>query len=184
MFPYPHVRPVQRASQRRIENVIHQRALPRSRDTGHRDQNTEGDAHIDTMEIVLSGTLYFHETASRTPPGLGHRYGKLPGQIATGERAGVVAQLDRRAGRYDLSTLNARTGTEIDQIVGRFDGLPVVLHHNHAVADVPEVAKCPDEFRVVAGMKTDGRLVQDVDHTGELGADLAGQPNALGLPTG
>ncbi len=38
-----------------------------------------------------------------------------------------------------------------------------------------------DEAVVVALVETDGRLVEDVEHAHETGADLSRQPDALGL---
>ena len=36
---------------------------------------------------------------------------------------------------------------------------------------------------IIAGMKSDGRFIKDVKHTGEAAADLAGQSDTLRFPT-
>src|SRR5690606_37264810 len=49
------------------------------------------------------------------------------------------------------------------------------------VADVPEPLERADEALVVAGVQTDRRLVEDVEHADQRGADLGGEPDALSL---
>ena len=60
-------------------------------------------------------------------------------------------------------------------------GLLVVLHDDHRVAEVAQPQQGLDEPAVVALVQSDGRLVQDVEHAHQAGADLSGQTDALRL---
>ena len=64
------------------------------------------------------------------------------------------------------------------------DGVLVVLHDHHGVAQVAQALQRGDEPLVVALVQPDGGLVQNVEHAHEPGADLGGQPDALGLAAG
>src|SRR5258706_4846978 len=76
-----------------------------------------------------------------------------------------------------------RARPEIDQVIGRLHRLLIVLDDDDGVAEVAQLAKCIQEARVVALVQADRRLVEDVEHSHEAGADLCGQPDALRLAT-
>ena len=75
----------------------------------------------------------------------------------------------------------AGAGAEIDEVVRRAHRLLVVLNHDHGVADVAQPLERRDELLVVALVQSDRRLVEDVEHADQRGADLRGQADALSL---
>ena len=68
---------------------------------------------------------------------------------------------------HDLSTEAACLGTYVDDIVGRTDDVFVVLHHDHGVACLLQLAKHADELVGIAAMKPYGGLVEDVERAHE-----------------
>ncbi len=74
-----------------------------------------------------------------------------------------------------------RSGPDVDHPVGRVDGVLVVLDDDQGVADVAEPDEGLQEPVVVPLVQADGRLVQDVQHPDQTGADLGGQPDPLRL---
>ena len=92
--------------------------------------------------------------------------------------------LIHRAFRDHLAAVLARAGTQVDDPVGGADGLVVMLHDQHRVAQVAQALQGVQQAGVVARVQTDGRLVQDVQHTHQARADLRGQPDALRLAAG
>ena len=56
-----------------------------------------------------------------------------------------------------------------------------MLDHDHGVADVAQVLERLEQARVVALVQADRGLVEHVEHAGEAGADLRGEPDALAL---
>ena len=108
----------------------------------------------------------------------------FPRQIRAGERLGIFEHLRGRASRDDLAAELARARAEVDQVVGLHHRLFVVLDDDHRVADVAQRLQRLEQLAVVALMKADRRLVQNVDHARELGADLRGQADALALAAG
>lgn len=84
----------------------------------------------------------------------------------------------------DLAAVLTRAGADVDDPVGDLDGVLVVLDDDERVAHVPEPDQGLDQPVVVALVQADGRLVQHVQHADEPGADLGGEPDALGLAAG
>ena len=68
---------------------------------------------------------------------------------------------------------------EVDDVVGGPHHRLVVLDDDDGVPDVAEVLERADEACVVDGVESDGRLIADVEHAHETGADLGGEPDAL-----
>lgn len=85
---------------------------------------------------------------------------------------------------HDLAAVLARAGADVHDPVGDLDGVLVVLDDDERVAHVAQPHEGLDQPVVVALVQPDGRLVQDVEHADESGADLGGQPDALGLAAG
>ena len=80
--------------------------------------------------------------------------------------------------------MHAGAGADIDDVVGGADRVLVVLDHDHGVAEVAQPAQRFEEPRVVALVQADRRLVEHVEHAGQPGADLRGEPDALALAAG
>ena len=78
----------------------------------------------------------------------------------------------------------AGSRSDVHHPVGFLDGVLVVFDHDQGVAEVPQPGEGLDQAAVVALVQADGRFVQDVEHAHEAGADLGGQPDALGFAAG
>ena len=78
----------------------------------------------------------------------------------------------------------AGAGPDVHDPVGLVDGVLVVFHHDQGVAEVPEPGQRFDQAPVVPLVQPNGRLVEDVEHADEPGADLGGQPDPLGFAAG
>ncbi len=61
------------------------------------------------------------------------------------------------------------------------DGLQVMLDHQNGVAQVAQTPQHLDHAVGVALVQADGRLVEHIQHSGQPGAEQAGQAQALGL---
>ncbi len=72
-------------------------------------------------------------------------------------------------------------GPEVDDVVGVLHELVVVFDDEERVALVAQGKERADEAAVVACMQADAGLVEHVEHAGEVGAELRGQADALGL---
>ena len=96
----------------------------------------------------------------------------------------VGQQLLERAAVHDLAAVLTGAGADVDDPVGDLDGVLVVLDDDERVAHVAQPDQGLDQPVVVALVQADGRLVQDVQHADQAGADLGGEPDALGLAAG
>ena len=101
--------------------------------------------------------------------GLGARRGHQRGEIARG---------------HHLAAEAPGAGPEIDHEIRTPDRLLVVLHHHHGVALGAQLVERIEQHRVVARVQADGRLVEDVAHAAQVGAELRRQADALRLAAG
>ena len=83
--------------------------------------------------------------------------------------------------RDDLAAVDARAGAEVDHVVGMADGVLVMLHHDHRVAEIAQALERFQQPVVVALVEADAGLIQHVEHAGQARADLAGEADALAL---
>ena len=103
------------------------------------------------------------------------------GEELAGERVRIGHDLGRRALGDDVAAMDAGGGADVDDVVGLADGVLVVLDDDDGVADVAQVLERAEQALVVALVEADGGLVEHVEHAGEAGADLRGEPDALAL---
>ena len=96
----------------------------------------------------------------------------------------MLEQVLHRAGDHHLAAVLTGAGPDVDDPVGHPDGVLVVLDHDQRVAEVLEAHQRLDQPVVVALVQPDRRLVEDVEHADEAGADLRRQPDALRLAAG
>ena len=82
----------------------------------------------------------------------------------------------------NFSPVDTRSWAEIDDMVGRTHGVLVVLDHQERVTAVSKISQDAKEFLIVAGMKTDGGFIEDIENALKVGAELGGQTDSLGFP--
>ncbi len=178
-------RPVELLGQGVVEDVVDQRRLARPRHAGDGGEHPQRELDVDALEVVLACAL------DRDLPLLvalaalgGDRDAPAPRQV--GPRQGLLAgqEVLDGAGDDDLAAVLARAGPDVDHPVGRRDRVLVVLDHDQRVAHVAQPDQRVEQAHVVALVQADGRLVEHVEDADQAGADLRGQPDALGLATG
>ena len=135
----------------------------------------------DVLEVVLARAHHGQRLAVGLAPLLRQRDLARAGQVLPGDAVRARHDLLRRALGHDVAAVDAGAGADVHHVVGREDGVLVVLHHDHGVADVAQVLQRLQQLGVVALVQADGGLVQHVEHAGEAGADLRGEPDALAL---
>src|SRR5690606_27753076 len=177
---------VEVAREDRVERLVDEARLARSRDAGDAGERAEREAEGDVLEVVPARAGE-HELAPAPGPPLG-RDGDLPLARQASARGAVLGralrELLRRARAEEPAAVGARARAEVHEEVRRLDHLAVVLDDEDRVAEVAEVAERGDELAVVARVQPDRRLVEDVEHAGELRADLGGEPDPLALAAG
>ena len=72
-------------------------------------------------------------------------------------------------------------GPDVNDVVRRCHRLFVVLHHDYCIAHVSQPNERFEQLRVVALMKPDARLIEDIEHTHQPRSDLCRQTYALRL---
>ena len=103
---------------------------------------------------------------------------------AAGERIRIVPDFLRGAYGHHVAAANARTRSEIDDQVGGFNRRLVMLDDQDAVADFFETPQGAQQHSVVARVKTDGGLIENVADAAQVGSELRRETDALRLAAG
>ena len=101
------------------------------------------------------------------------------------DRYGPVTRLAASSDRFggslgnDLSAKTPGGGTEVEQFVGPFHHLAVVLDDKEGIAQVAEAFQGGQQAFVVSGVQPDGGFVKDVENTAQAAAHLGRQTDSL-----
>ena len=176
---------VQRARGRRVEDVVDERALARARDAGHADEEARAGTRRRRPCRLFSRAPFTVIVRPSPLPPLGRQLDRqLAAEVAAGEAGLRPRDLGRRAAATISPPWRPGAGAEVDEPVRLLHRLAVVLDDHDRVADVAQVLEGGEQLAVVALVQADRRLVEHVDDAGQLGADLAGEADALALAAG
>ena len=82
---------------------------------------------------------------------------------------------------HNLSAMDAGTRPKIDDVVGSPHRVLIMFHNDEGVSAVAQVPQNSEEFLIVAGMKSNGGLVQNVKDALKIGAELGREADTLGF---
>ena len=184
VLPHRAHRVLDGVGERRRQRIGDERALARAGHARDHRERAELDAHRDVLEVVVRGARDLERAATRAAALPGQANEPLAREVGARDGVRVVHDLPRRASRDHLAAQLAGAGAHVNHVVGRTDGVLVVLDLDDGVALVAQALERVDEAVVVALVQANGGLVQDVEHAHEAGADLRGQADALGLAAG
>ena len=77
--------------------------------------------------------------------------------------------------------MDAGARAHIDHIIGETDGVFIMFHDQHGVAQIAQAFQRGEQAIIVALVQADGRFIEHIEHAGQAGADLRGEADALGL---
>ena len=167
-----------------VEDLVDQRRLARAGHAGDGDERPQREGHVDVPEVVFRRAPDDELIAVPRPAGGRDRYLFPAGKVVAGDGAGGVHNVLCRAAGHHVPAVDARAGADVHDVVGGPHGVFVVLHHDEGVAQIPQVLEGTQQQVIVPLVQADGRLVQNIQHPHEGGADLGGQPDALALAAG
>jgi hypothetical protein len=167
--------------QARAEHVVHQRRLAGAGHARHRGEGPEREAHVERLQVVERGALHVQEQPVAAPPARRDRDAQVAAQVLRRQAARLVLERLGRPLVDDLAALLARSGTEVDHVVGGLDERGVVLDDDDRVPLVAQRLQDPDQPVRVARMEAYRRLVQHEERAHETGAERGGQRDALRL---
>ena len=84
-----------------------------------------------------------------------------------GQRRRIGQNIGGRALRDNLAAMDARSRPDIDDMIGRQDRVLVMLHHNHAIAEIAQAAQGFEQPGIVALVQANAGLVQHIEHAGQ-----------------
>src|ERR1035437_1796993 len=165
-----------------VEHVARQRRFARARHAGDDGQPAERHAQVDVLQVVQARADDFERR--RLPadrPWRVQRVTQRRGEEPAGHRPGILHQVLHRACGDHVAAELAGAGTKVDHVRGTPDGVFVVFDHEQRVALGLELFQRVEQDAIVARMQTDGRFIEDIAHTPQVGAELRGEPDTLCL---
>ncbi len=103
----------------------------------------------------------------------------LAAEELPGQRAGHPRDFLRGPGRHHVAAVLTGSRSHVDEVIGGAHGALVVLDHQHRVPELSQPLERRDQLLVVALVKADRRLVEDVEHPDQRGPDLGREPDPL-----
>ena len=180
----PHPGTVQLSGQRLVDDLVDEAGLAGAGHAGDAGKGAEGDVHIDAPEVVLPAAEDLEAVAVAGPPHGGDRNFLRAGEVLARQGLGAGHDVLQRTLGHHVTAQDAGPGADVNDLVCGAHGVLVVLDNDERVAEVPEVLEGIQELVVVPLVQADGRLVEDIEHAHEAGADLGGQADALALAAG
>src|SRR5262245_10377488 len=164
-----------------IQDLLDESRLAGARNTRDDNQDAERKSDINILEVVRAGAENRHRvpvwsTACRRD---GDR--EVAGDVTTGKRIGRGCYVIGTAAGNDDPSVGPGARTQIDNVIGASNRLLVVFDHQHRIPQIPELRKCLQQPNIVSRMKSDRRLVENIENTAQLRADLCCQPTTLTL---
>ncbi len=140
---------------------------------------------VDALEVVARSPPD-HQLALRVGRQSSLRHGNAAAsrEKLSGQRIRVRGHFLRGATGHHTPAMLAGTRPHVHHIIRSPDGIFIVLHHDHRIAQVTQTHEGFQQAMVITLMQPDGRLVEHIHHAREARADLRGQANALGLAAG
>ena len=174
------------AAQARVEHVLHQRGLARTRHARHADQTSQWNLDVEVLEVVLRRATDPDRwrTGLRRTALAGCRHCvEAARQVLRRERVGARRELGGRALEHDLAAVLTGAGPHVDDAVGRQHDLRVVLDDEQRVAVVAQAVHHFDHAAHVARMQADRRLVEHEQRVDQRRAERRRQVDALDFAT-
>ena len=163
-----------------MQGVVDERALPTAAHTGDANETSQGEIHIDPLQVVAGSPAQGEHLAVAPASHGGNLYLQPSVQVVGGERV-LLQHVTVGTLKHHLTAQPSGTGSHINDVVGVFHHLLVMFHHDDGVSYVAQCLERTDEAAVVALVQTDAGFVEDIQHVDQLGADLGGQSYALAL---
>ena len=177
-------RAVEPSRQRLVERVDEERRFAAAGNAGDAGEESERNLGGDVLQIVAARADELQPAVSGCGRRSGMAISRAPTRYWPVSELRMAHDVGGRAFGDDLAAMDAGAGADIDHIVGGADRVLVVLDHDHGVAEVAQPFQRFEEPRIVALMQPDRGLVEHVEHAGQAGADLRGQPDALAFAAG
>ncbi len=147
-------------------------------------KRSERNHQVDILQIVDVRAEEAQEFSVGLVAAVGDRDAEFAAEIAAGDGLRLAQHRVVGAGEKQLAAEFAGAGAEIDDRIGGFDRVGIVLDDQNRVAEVAQRFEDVDQALGVARMQTDRRLVEHVERADEMRAERRGELDALGFAAG
>ena len=108
----------------------------------------------------------------------------MDSQALPGHRVRMARNSGKVPAAINSSTVHACARTEVDDVICVSNGLLVVLHHEDRVSSGLSFSRAASSCSLSRAMQANGRLIQHIQHSAQVGPELCREPDALAFPPG
>ena len=80
-----------------------------------------------------------------------------------------------------MTTMHPSAHANVNDMVGKANGIFIVFHHNHGVAKVAQASERLQQTVIVALVQANGWLIKYIHHAHQACPNLTGKADALGF---
>ncbi len=176
--------PPQPVSDSLVQHIVDQGRLPRSGNSGNRNQQVQRNVHVDAFEVVRARPLQpqpLLRRPRRMPPRRNWNR-QLAAEITPGDRSRIRRDLLHRSRRQHLAPKFPGARAQIEQIIRRAQHVRIVLDHQDRVAQIAQLVQNPNQPRRVSRVQPDRRLIEHIERAHQARSQRRRQLNALRFP--
>ena len=121
-----------------MQDLIDQGRLPGSRCSRYTDELPQRNIDIKVLEIVLSRALDFQPLAADRSSRCRGGDRALSREILTGRGSLALHDVAQLSFTHNRAAVDAGAWSHLDHVVGRPDGVLIVLHHHYRIAQISQ----------------------------------------------
>ncbi len=159
--------PHQMIAHRRIQNIAQQRRLSGTGNPGYTGKSSKRNTYRNIFQIVLGDTAQDKEITIAFSAFRGNLHAERTGKVLSGQTVFLFHNLFRRTGCHDISAVDARSGSQIDDPVSCTQRLFVMFDNDDAVSQITKIGKRVDKTLIITLMQTDRWFVKNIHDTDE-----------------
>ena len=139
---------------------------------------------IEFIEFMMSAEVlrfgdFITKSGRRTPYFINTGNYKTGAQIATLGK--YYAALVQETVGDNFTAMFACSRSDIHDIICCKHGVLIVFHDNKRISEVSQMLERSEQLVIVSLVESDARLIQNICHADQTGADLGGKPDTLRL---
>ena len=165
----------------RVERLLDERALAGAAYARDQAQDAQRKLDGDVLQVVAARPDEPQPAVARLAPQSPLAQRSAAGDPFARAALGMVEHFRGRSLEHDLAAELAGAGTHLDDLIGRRNQRRLVLDDGHRVAAIAQPAHRVDQPRQVGRVQPRRRLVEHVQHAGEVRSERRGERDALRL---
>ena len=143
------------------EDLDHQRALSRSGHTGHTGELSQGETNSQIFQIMFGRSR--HRDISLGTAAIVRKLNPFhPLEVLASQGLEIILNVRGIPLRNNLASMNSRSWSHIDDMIGGQDSLHIMLHNHDRIPHIPEPVQGLNQTPIITLVKPNTGFIQNV----------------------